>query len=321
MDQTEILLIVIVVAAAVIISLLAFFFANKKDKWVSQEQFEEQKRLMQPRCSEETFLKFLAFLQSYQGGYVRRRQGKIVHQDYLGKEKGDLKGIFYHVIVPNPNLHIYQKEQFRSFLLSIGVTGVANKPQYESRDAALTNKETDAEAYQRKDVGNRGELAVRSALLELKLHNYTVINGAKLRCGEQVREYDHIVVGKGGLFVIETKAFGMANGKPAKAGLFIDPGDHWILRKNQTNRELTSPTEQINAETAHLSQILRTCPVTPHPIVVLSNTELNIKQNIELPYQVVRLDALIQTITAVNDRLTDNDVREILFSIDESRRN
>lgn len=321
MDQTELLLIVIVVAAAVIISLLAFFFANKKDKWVSQNQFEEQKRLMQPRCSEDTFLKFMSFLQSYHGGYIRRKHGNIVYQDYLGKEKGDLKGIFYHVIVPNPNLHIYQKEQFRSFLLSIGVTGVANKPQYESRDAALINKETDHEAYQRKEVGNRGELAVRSALLELKLQNYTVINGTKLRCGEQVREYDHIVVGKGGLFVIETKAFGMANGKPAKAGLFIDPGDHWILRKNQTNRELTSPTEQINAETAHLSQILRTCPVTPHPIVVLSNTELNIKQNIELSYQVVRLDALIQTITAVNDRLTDNDVREILFSIDESRRN
>ena len=55
--------------------------------------------------------------------------------------------------------------------------------------------------------------------------------------------------------------------------------------------------------------------------MVLRNTELNIRQNIELPYQVVRLYALIPAITAVNDRLTDNDVREIIYSIDESRRN
>lgn len=43
---------------------------------------------------------------------------------------------------------------------------------------------------------------------KLDQENYAVINGPALKYGGQVKEFDHIVVGKTGVFCIETKAFG-----------------------------------------------------------------------------------------------------------------
>ena len=162
---------------------------------------------------------------------------------------------------------------------------------------------------------------VRKELKELEKNGYSVINGAKLRYGDTVKEFDHIVVSMHGVFVIETKAFGMTDGKSPKCGIFIDPGDKWILRKNQTNRVLQSPTEQISAEAEHLSNVLQNCIIQVRGIVVLSNESAFIKQNIDLPYQVVRIDSLIETLRSIHDHLTETDIRTVLHAIDESRVN
>ncbi|MGN0395510.1 MAG: hypothetical protein ACI4EF_09110 [Coprococcus sp.] len=75
---------------------------------------------------------FLVFLKKYQGGYVRRKSDQIVYQDFLGKEKGDLKGIFFNIVVPNPNISTKEKEEFR-YLKGIGVNGIDKRPDYETR--------------------------------------------------------------------------------------------------------------------------------------------------------------------------------------------
>ena len=299
--------------------LVTYFSSNKKR--LSSKDFQEQKKRMRPHCSEADYLAFMEFLFKYPGGYRRRNRDGSIYCDYLGKEKGDLKGIFFNIIIPNPNLHTYQKEEFRQFARSIGVTGIDQRPDYETRDSVLKNRETDLDQFARKEVGNIGEQIVRDHLKELETYQYAVINGAKLSLNGEVREYDHIVVGRGGVFVVETKAFGMTNGRPKKAALFIDPGDKWILRKNNINHDLTSPTEQIKAEAEHLSAVIGTYMFPVHSIVALSNQELFIKQNISLPYQGVRADHLIETIRSNNDRLNDSDVAAIVHSIDESRIN
>ena len=149
---------------------------NKEDKWVSKEKFQREKKKLHPHFSEEEFHRFCAFLKSYQGGYVKRRSGKIVYQDFLNKEKGDLKGIFFNLVIANPNITVAQKEEFRHFLISIGVTGVDERPEYETRDSKLRNRKTDEDDYWRKEVGNTGEQIVRDELKKLDQKNYAVIN-------------------------------------------------------------------------------------------------------------------------------------------------
>ena len=165
--------VLIVLLFVIVVIWLISRLTNKEDKWVSRERFQREKEKMHPYFSEEEFRRFFAFLKSYQGGYVRRRSGKIVYQDFLNKEKGDLKGIFFNLVIANPNITVAQKEEFRHFLISIGVTGVDERPGYETRDT--------------------GEQIVRDELKKLDQKNYAVINGPALKYGGQVKEFDHIV--------------------------------------------------------------------------------------------------------------------------------
>ena len=314
------LLIYLGVGLAVVLLCVVIALAVKKNKWVSTENFNLAKMKLKTFCSENDFNEFMSFLKSYKGGFVRRRSGEIVYQDYLGKEKGDLKGIFYNIIVPNPNLSVGSNEEFRKFMMSIGVIGVENRPSYETRDSKLKNKETEENDFRRKEVGNKGEQIVRSELDRLNQDQYFVINGPVIKNKDIVKEFDHIVIGSNGLFVIETKAFGMSDGKPCKAALFVDKGDKWIIRKKQQNREVESPTEQVLEEKDMITSII-SCPVEIHSVLVLSNTELYIKCNIDLPYHVVRADELREFIENYDDRITQNDRTILLQDIDGNRVN
>lgn len=320
MEYEQILIGVVIVLAGIALLLVKIRDA-KKNRWISGDEFQKQKLKMRPYCSEEDFADFMKFLQNYKGGYVRRKSGQIIYRDYLGKEKGDLKGIFFNIIVPNPNLKTSQKESFRNFLLSVDVNGVSQRPAYETRDSKLKNNKTEGEEYKRKEVGNKGEQIVRDFLKKLDVQRYSIINGPVIKTDNLVKEYDHIIVGSNGVFAVETKAFGMTDGVPGKASLFIDSGDKWIIRKNKKNRELVSPTKQVVAGKDHLEKVITSCPVVVHPVLVLSNTELFIKNNIDLPYDVVRADQLEAFITSYKDSLAESDKMFILQDINECRIN
>ena len=309
--------ILVIIALLLIIPILF----SKKNKWVSTDDFEKEKKKLRPNCSDMELQNFLVFLKKYQGGYVRRKSGQIVHQDFLGKEKGDLKGIFFNIVVPNPNISTKEKEEFRRYLKEIGVNGIDKRPNYETRDSKLRNNKKDEE-YIRKEVGNIGEQIVRNALKRLEELGYSVINVPVLKYDGVSKEYDHIVIGDNGVFCIETKAFGLSGGKACKASLFIDPNDKWIIRKNGMNRDLESPTQQVVDEKKLLEKIINlSCFLEVHPILVLCNTELYIKNNIELPYDVVRIDALIECIQNCKDSITESDRLCVLSDIDRNRIN
>lgn len=314
----EFYFVILVIIALLLIIPILF---SKKNKWVSSDDFEKEKKKLRPNCSDMELQNFLVFLKKYQGGYVRRKSGQIVYQDFLGKEKGDLKGIFFNIVVPNPNISTKEKEEFRRYLKEIGVNGIDKRPNYETRDSKLRNNKKDEE-YIRKEVGNIGEQIVRNALKRLEELGYSVINGPVLKYDGVSKEYDHIVIGDNGVFCIETKAFGLSGGKACKASLFIDPNDKWIIRKNGMNRDLESPTQQVVDEKKLLEKIINlSCFLEVHPILVLCNTELYIKNNIELPYDVVRIDALIECIQNCKDSITESDRLCVLSDIDRNRIN
>lgn len=314
----EFYFVILVIIALLLIIPILF---SKKNKWVSTDDFEKEKKKLRPNCSDMELQNFLVFLKKYQGGYVRRKSGQIVYQDFLEKEKGDLKGIFFNIVVPNPNISTKEKEEFRRYLKEIGVNGIDKRPNYETRDSKLRNNKKDEE-YIRKEVGNIGEQIVRNALKRLEELGYSVINGPVLKYDGVSKEYDHIVIGDNGVFCIETKAFGLSGGKACKASLFIDPNDKWIIRKNGMNRDLESPTQQVVDEKKLLEKIINlSCFLEVHPILVLCNTELYIKNNIELPYDVVRIDALIECIQNCKDSITESDRLCVLSDIDRNRIN
>ena len=317
---------VVIVAAILIIVLLlkSSKKGSKKQRYREEKltggQFEQAKSKMKPYCSKETFDEFMAFLRKYEGGYIRWQGRDIIFRDYLGKEKGDLKGIFFNIIVPNPNISVEDKESYRAFMLSIGVKGVDDKPLYEVRDSKLRNKETNEDDYIRKEVGNIGERGVREVLGTLDSNSYYIINGPVLKYKEDTKEFDHIVVGASGLFIVETKAFGMTDGESSEATLVIDKDDKWIINKGKRDKELVSPTEQI-MEQKRIMDAVTYNSADVKPILALSNTKLQIKQNAELPYKVIRLDELTDYILSCTSKLSDSRRKNILEIIDDARVN
>lgn len=325
MGDSTIILVIIVFVVLAVITIIAINNSSddSSNEWVDVDEFERRKNRLKFNCSEAEFDSFFDFLKSYKGGFIRRRGGQIVLRDYLGKEKGALKGIFFIIVVPNYNIPIHTKEEFRKFLIRIGVNGVNERPRYEERDSKLKNTKSDQNEWERKEVGNKGENSVRNVLkvLNSEKQDFHIINGVVLKCDDETREFDHIVVGKTGVFCLETKAFGMKNGEDDKASLFIDPGDKWIIRKNGNNKDLTSPTEQMRAEELLLEKVLKNHIIDVHPVLVLSNKKIFVKNNIKLSYDIVKIDELVEYITSFKDCLNEGDSLYILETINKARIN
>ena len=288
----------------------------RKYRWISREDFEKEKRKMQTQFSELEFDNFFYFLKNYGGGY-----GKIVYQDYLPREKGDLKGIFYRLVVSNHNINSAKKEEFRKYLISIGVTGVENRPEYETRAAKLVNRETEEQNYIRKEVGNLGEKLARAELSKLIPLGYKVINGPRLKWNKKVHEYDHIVIGDNGVFCVETKAFGMTDGKETVTKLLISSSDQWTIKKGEKIRQVKSPTSQILAEKLHLEEILLKKFIPVNAVLLLCNGKLTVDQEEELLYPVIKIDGIVEYIHNFKGHITETDKEYILRAIDGSREN
>ena len=310
------------IAAAVVIAILKKQEPNERQ--LTQKHFEHYKKKVHRNLSEEEFEEFFSFLKKYPGGYIQRKNGEIIKREYTGSEKGDLKGIFYNVIFSNPNISVEDKEDFRMFIVSKGVNGCDERPDYETRDSKLRNNNDNRDEYERKEIGNLGEETVREVLNRLKDRGYLVINGPVLLFEGVKKEYDHIVIGENGVFSLETKAFGVSKDGKNKASLFIDKGDKWTLRKNGANRELKSPTSQILSERDHLKNILHNSreKIEVKPVLVLSNSKLYLKKNIKLDYDVIFVKKLEEYILNEElNRIIPEEQRLIAEILDEHRIN
>ncbi len=288
--------------------------------WIDTSEFEKRKASISRNISEQELDDFIKFLNRYKGGYIKRFKGNVI-RNYKGSELGALKGIFYNIVIPSSTLSVSAKERFRNCLNSLGVIGVEIRPEYEQRDSKLRNNESNIDDYERKVVGNKGENKVRDILGTLDKADYKIINGCCLKVNDVVHEIDHIVICRKGVFVLETKAFGESMNGNIKSGLFIDKGDKWILRKKGVNKELKSPTDQISEEKNVVDEILKPYYISSKPILVLSNENIYVKQNISLAYEVVKLNELIDKIDSENIIISESDILGIISDINQYRIN
>ena len=253
---------------------------NKRQDWVDKADFQRWKEKIYSNCDEQTLIEFMDFLKKYKGGYIQRRNGEIIYQGFLGREKGELKGIFYHKVVSARNVSIKQKELFRTYLRGIGVNGLEERPVYELRSGKLKVDSKNEEEYHRKLSGNRGEQQVRDCLKSLDSSRFSVMNGVVLRIGTRVKEFDHIIVGDTGVFVLETKAFGMSEKDDGfdKAHLVIDTDGQWKLHKYHNMRVVKNPTEQILEEKHFIEELLTDTYVDVNAVLVLANKDLVVEK-------------------------------------------
>lgn len=328
MDHTTAILICIVAGAVLIIAAcIRFAIKPSRRRWVDTEEFDRWQAAVNARCDDRILKEYMEFLKDYGGGYIKRKNGIITYQDFLGKEKGALKGIFFNVIVPSSRISVRNKEEFRRYLISIGVTGISERPKYELRDGALKNYEKDEDDFHRKQAGNMGEKKVRDCLNNLSHSKYHVVNGVVMRYKGVKREFDHIVIGRNGLFIIETKAFGMSDTDEARdeAELIIDRDDNWQLTKNGRTKELKSPTGQIHEQKKFMENIISGSSVSNiinvRPVLVLSNEKLTYKKKFAPDYKILNLSELQEYIEENKDHISYNEVADILTLINKYRIN
>lgn len=296
---------------------------KKRQDWVDTADFQRWKEKIYSSCDEKSLTDFMNFLKHYKGGYIKRRNGRIVYQDFLGKEKGDLKGIFYNIVVPARGISVTQKESFRTYLQKIGVNGLAQSPFYELQSGELKADGRDEEEYHRKLSGNRGEQSVRDCLKLLENSRFSVMNGVVLRVGTRVKEFDHIVIGDTGLFILETKAFGMSEKSNGfdEARLVIDTDGQWKLYKYHDKRVVKDPTEQILEEKHFMEEVLADTYVDVNAVLVLANKDLVVEKKGLLFYKIIMLKDLISYITQNEGKLTDSEKYQIISKLREHRVN
>lgn len=323
MNDINTIIMGVVLIIGLMVLVVSKIVPNKKDKWVDTQEFVQWKQKISRDCNSQNLQEFQDFLRRYGGGYVRREHGEIVRQEFLGREKGDLKGIFYQLIVPSKQISITHKEQFRLLLMEIGVTDVDKRPQYEARDGKLNNKTQDIEERKRKQSGNRGEKIVRDSLESLKKENYFVVSGVVLQYEGETKEFDHIVIGENGVFILETKAFGLSEDvlKDSHAWLQIEGQDEWMLTKNNQTRMLKSPTGQILAQHEFMERFVEEFMTDVNSMLILANIDLKIQKRINLDYDVVQVQNLCQYIRQKVGSLAYNDRLALVSKINEHRQN
>lgn len=178
------------------------------------------------------------------------------------------------------------------------------------------NYEKNTEKDFKTEAGEKGEAKVRYALSWLP-QDYKIIQGdnnEKLYLinedfRDERQEYDHIVVGPNGLFLIETKNYG---------GIVrIDSHGNWTQQKNDEKvKGLKNPRQQvIQHEKLIKSFIEENIPV--HSIICIANEKTLIEgiENSSVP--IVKCDQIQQYIEDfyVEKRLTKKVVNECLKNL------
>ena len=236
-------------------------------------KFEEWKMKISGGADEKLLLDYMDFLRTYPGSRVRHKGRKRVIYSYTGRELGTLKGIFLNIIAPTPRLYTASKEQFREFLIGLGVSGLSERPNYEERSGKLRVGKNLSELDRRiKTAGNIGEKAVR-AVLENLPPEYKSVSGIYLEIEGTLRlELDHVVIGPTGMYILETKAFGITpEGVNNRLVLFINKKGEWSKTEHGRIVPLPSPEEQIIRQQQIMQDFLSPINVIPRVILVLAN--------------------------------------------------
>lgn len=130
---------------------------------------------------------------------------------------------------------------------------------------------------------------------------------------DEPQEYDHIVIGRQGIFVIETKNFSFT--------IIIDEGHNWISQKDGKKEGITNPTQQIDRHINLLKSIFnKDIPIIP--IICIANDKAIIEGQKNSLVPLVKSDLLnsfIRNYPCKNQPLSSEEMKECLKLIEQYR--
>ena len=130
---------------------------------------------------------------------------------------------------------------------------------------------------------------------------------------DESQEYDHIVIGKQGIFVIETKSFSFT--------VIIDEGHNWISQKDGKKEGMTNPIEQIDRHVNLLKSFLnKNIPIIP--IICIANDKAIIEGQKNSLIPLVKSDLLnrfIKEYPCKKQPLSSKEMKDCLKLIEQYR--
>lgn len=294
----------------------------KKYTWVDTDAFNEQRDKVLNRCTEETLHMFMHFLTSYQGGFIKRSGKKIVLQTYSPQEKQDLSDTFYNVVLRNKYISVKTKEDFRHLINRLGAPNTEQKPDYEHIDNSIVQRKSDDESKDKqRAVKRKAESMVADVLnmgLDMKYNH--VFHNIYLTNADERRRFDHIVVNDNGVFVLETKSFGMEEftEQYINCELFIEKGDRWSIRIGNDMQNLESPTLQVLEEKRFIEDFAGDLLLKVHPVVVLPQKDMIVYKKATLPYEVVGIRELCDFLQEKHDTFSLNDKLTMISRLNDA---
>lgn len=107
-----------------------------------------------------------------------------------------------------------------------------------------------------------------------------------------------------------------------KSVIHIDGKDNWMLQRGNYGKNIGAPTKQIQEETQVLENVIQEDVAEVHPVLVLSNRGIQVRSKYKLPYDVVRVDGIVDYITKYKGFvLKESERKFILSDIDRCRVN
>ena len=145
------IIIITIIAIGVFYLIGTFIFpSSNASKKLSQDamravtddpKFAKQKAQITRICNDKNLAEFMDFLKKYKGGKKVKLNG-TTEQEFYPKEKNDLRVIFTDVIMPSRTVSVLAKENFRSYLISIGVEKIARGENNMNRAAPISSNES-----------------------------------------------------------------------------------------------------------------------------------------------------------------------------------
>ena len=294
----------------------------KKYTWIDTDAFNEQISIIRSRCTEETLHVFMHFLSTYKGGYIKKSGGKIVLQAYSTQEKDDLSRLFLEVIVSKKFVSLKTKEDFRHLIQRLGAPRVEYRPSYEDFEKPIVQKESNDQLKDRqRAIKRKAETMVADVLsMGLDLKRNHVFNNIYLTNGDEKRRFDHIVVNDNGVFVLETKSFGMEEftEQYINCELYIEKGDKWSIRIGNDMQNLESPTLQVLEEKRFIEDFAGDLLLKVHPVVVLPKKDMIVYKKATLPYEIIGTRELCDFLQQPQEIFNLNDQLAIISRLNEA---
>lgn len=318
---------VLIIAAIVYLLLRLFVFKSReKYTWVDTSMFDKQLEKASEGCTEVGLVNLINFLRVYNGEYIKREKGKIIFQAYSNREKDALKAFYENHVIPSGYASVRTKEEYRNFIMNIGVRGVEQRPDYEGKEHKVTITGIAASAIAADKA--KGKISVLDAtdskirkLLDAGLDSkrYYILDKAQFKNGEETTKFDFFVVGENGAFALETGAIEeLANFIDSqRTTLTIEKGDIWTLAKGDITKQMTSPTRAMEEQQDFLEVLVGDMDVKVQPILVLPDANLSVIKHEDLPYDVLSPRNIVTYIQNYNGRISLRDRMELTQRLNE----